>query len=372
MTKRAALAALLLLGFWNAPASARAITAANVADILTALQRAQPGDVITIVPGEYALPAIRLHHGGTKGHPIVLRAPRLGDVTLISKATEFFKVAASDWVFENLDIAGACTADTDCEHAFHIVGSADRVAIRHNRIRDFNAHVKGNGEGGRFPNDVRIENNWLFGMHVRRTDNPIATIDVVGGKRWIVRDNLIADYGKTFDHPATRSDDYGYALFFKGNSSGTLIERNVVLCADRLPHQPYTRGLSLGGSATGPEFCEGSCDKDENRDSTIRNNVVLACPGEPGIYLYRATHAQVSDNVLIGTGGIVAAAPDTSARVTNNALAGGDIVAQIGARLDLGHGVHGSSQPTAAPPTFAGQRIAAYRAYWDTLAKPKE
>lgn len=372
MTKRAALAALVLLGLWIVPAAARAITVSSVANILTALQRAQPGDVITIAPGEYVLPAIRLRHGGVRGHPIVLRAPRLGDVTLTTKATEFIKVAAPDWVFENLDIAGACAADTDCEHAFHIVSGADRVAIRHNRIRDFNAHIKGNGEGGRFPNDVRIEGNWLFGTHVRHTDNPIAPIDVVGGKHWVVRDNLIADYGKTFNHPATRTDDYGYALFFKGNSSGTLIERNVVLCADRLPHQPYTRGLSLGGSATGPQFCEGTCDRDENRDSTIRNNVVLACPGEPGIYLFRATHSRVADNILIGTGGIVAAAPDTSATVTNNVLGGGDIVAQVGARLDLGHGVHIRGRANAAPPAFAGQWITAYRAYWDALTKPKE
>jgi len=372
MTKRVALAALLLLGLWTAPAAARAVTVANTADILTALQRAQPGDVITVAPGQYTLPAIRLTHGGTKAHPIVLRGPHLGDVTLISKVTEFIKVSASDWVFENLDIAGACATDTDCEHAFHIVKGADRVVIRHNRIHDFNAHIKGNGEGGRFPNAVRIEDNWLFGTHVRHTDNPIAPIDVVGGKRWIVRGNLIADYGKTFDHPATRTDDYGYALFFKGNSSGTLIDRNIVLCADRLPYQSYTRGLSLGGSATGPQFCEGNCDKDENRDSTIRNNVVLACPGEPGIYLYRALHAHVTGNTLIATGGIVAAAPDTSATATDNTIAGGDIVAQVGARLDLGHKLHVGGPASATPPAVVEQRITVYRAYWDTLAKPKE
>jgi len=362
---------LVMLCTCAMPATAREITASTEAGILTALQRAQPGDVITIARGDYVLPAIRLRHGGTRGHPIVVRARHLGDVTLVSKAAEFIKIAAPDWRFENLDIAGACATDTDCEHAFHIVGGADRVVIRHNRIRDFNAHIKGNGEGARFPDDVRIEGNWLFGTHVRHTDNPIAPIDAVGGKRWVVRDNFVADYGKTFDHPATRTDDFGYALSFKGNSSGTLIERNVVLCADRLPHQPYTRGLSLGGSATSPKSCEGTCDKDENRDSTIRNNVVLACPSEPGIYLFRATHARVTSNILIGTGGIVAAAPDTNAIVIGNRLAGGDIVVQVGARLDLGHGVHSHSQTNAAPPAFAGQRITAYRAYWDTLAKPK-
>lgn len=367
MTKRAALAALIVLCGCAAPAAAREIAAGNVADILTALQRARPGDVITIAPGRYVLPPIRLHHGGTRGHPITLRARRLGEVTLSSDATEFIKVSAPDWVFENLDIAGTCGTDIACEHAFHIVGGADRTLIRRNRIRDYNAHIKGNGEGGRFPDDVRIEDNWLFGTHVRHTDNPIATIDVVGGRRWTVRGNLIADYGKTFDHPATRTDDYGYALFFKGNASRTLIERNVVLCADRLPHVPYTRGLSLGGSGTGPEFCEGSCDNDENRDSVIRNNVVLACPGQPGIYVFRAAAAQVSDNTLIGTGGIAAVSSDTSARIVGNRLAGGEIVRDTGAHVRL---ARNRALPLAsAPPASVMKTVAAYRAYWDALTK---
>ncbi|MDE2228282.1 MAG: hypothetical protein KGL11_04485 [Alphaproteobacteria bacterium] len=371
MTRGLALTAFALLCWCAAPAAARQITAGNVAEILTALQRAKPGDTITIAPGRYALPAIRLRQSGAQRHPITLRARRLGEVELTSDATEFFKVAGPDWVFENLDIAGTCAADTACEHAFHIVNGADRTLIRHNRIHDYNAHIKGNGEGGRFPNDVRIEDNWLFGTHVRHTDNPIAPIDVVGGKRWIVRGNLIADYGKTFGHPATRTDDFGYALFFKGNSAGTLVERNVVLCADRLPHLPYTRGLSLGGSATGPEFCEGSCDRDENRASVIRGNVVLACPDQPGIYLFRAADAQVTGNTLIGTGGIVAVSPDTSATVTDNAVAGGGIAAQTGARLDLGRSFHAGGRTNASPPAFAQQRIAAYRTYWDALVKRK-
>jgi len=370
MTKRAALAALLIFCGVVAPAAARQITAGNVADILTALQRAKPGDTITITPGHYALPAIRLHHGGAPGHPIVLRARRLGEVELSSDATEFIKVAASDWVFENLDIAGTCAADTACEHAFHIVNGADRTLIRHNRIHDYNAHIKGNGEGGRFPNDVRIEDNWLFGTHVRHTDNPIAPIDVVGGRRWIVRGNLIADYGKTFDHPATRTDDFGYALFFKGNSSGTLIGRNVVLCADRLPHLPYTRGLSLGGSATGPEFCEGNCDRDENRASVIRGNVVLACPAQPGIYLFRAAKARVTGNTLIGTGGITAVTSDTSAYIASNLLAGGEIARDTGARVRL-TGNRAIRPDAGAPPAAATKTIAAYRTYWDGLTKRK-
>ena len=92
---------------------------------------------------------------GTAQHPIVLRAAKPGTVEFRSAATEFIKISAPDWIVENLDIAGTCGDNSDCEHAFHIVAHADHTIIRDNRIRDYNAHIKGNGENGHFPNDVR-------------------------------------------------------------------------------------------------------------------------------------------------------------------------------------------------------------------------
>ncbi len=317
---------------WAAPAQARDMTASSVPEILRELDAAQAGDSVTIAPGTYELPPLRLSQNGAPGRGIILRAAAPGTVELRSRATEFIKVSGSDWVFENLDIAGICASDSDCEHAFHIVVGADRTVIRRNRIRDYNAHIKGNGEGGRFPKDVLIEGNWLFDTHHRLTDNPIAPIDVVGGQGWIVRGNLIADYGKAINHPAVINDDFGYALFFKGNSSGTLIERNVVACALMMPPLSYTRGISLGGSGSGPQYCEGGCDQDENRDGMVRNNVVLACPMEDGIYLWRAKNGRVFNNTLIGTYGIEARGRDSDVAVMNNLVSGG-IVASEGARL---------------------------------------
>jgi len=368
--RKGTLAAFALLAAC-APAAAKEFAPSTAGEIVTALREAGPGDVITIAPGVYALPPVKLDQSGKKDGPITLRASKLGEVTLVSRGTELFKVKGSDWIFENLDIAGACADDSTCEHAFHIAGLADRVVIRHNRIRDFNAHIKGNGEatateqGPRiaFPYDVRIEDNWLFGTHVRHTDNPIAPVDVVGGGGWIVRGNLIADYAKTLDHPAERTDDWSYALFFKGNASKTQIEGNVVLCADRLPAQPYTRGLSLGGSATGPQYCEGSCDSDEAKEGSIGGNLVMACGAEPGIYLFRATTSEVAGNTLVGTGGILAVAPATTGEIEGNLLGGGAITAEKDAKLRLGaNRIVGATM--VKPPPAKLQAIAAYRAEW--------
>jgi hypothetical protein len=357
--RKAWLAALAIL-IAAAPAWARGFAAASADQILAALKDAGPGDVITIMHGGYALPEIRLTQSGEPGKPITLRAARLGDVLLSSRVTELIKVSGSDWVFENLIITGDCAEDSQCEHAFHIVGGADRVTVEHNIISNFNAHIKGNGEGGHFPNGVLIMDNWLFDTHVRHTDNPIATIDVVGGKGWIVRGNLIADYAKSFAHPAARTDDWSYALFFKGNAADTLIDNNIVLCADQLPPQPYTRGPSLGGSATGPQYCQESCDHDEARGGTIADNLVMACNSEPGIYLFRAAASAVSGNTLIGTGGILAVSPDTTAHVEGNLLAGGTIAAKSKAALSLGAN---RIAKAAHIPDWAAKTIAAYRAY---------
>ncbi len=337
MNGKRALLVLAALGLiapgWAASAQAREMTASSVPEIIQDLVGAQAGDSITIAPGTYEMPPLRLSQSGVPGRGIILRAAVPGTVELRSRATEFIKVSGSDWVFENLDIAGTCATDTDCEHAFHIIAGADRTVIRRNRIRDYNAHIKGNGEGGSFPKDVLIEGNWLFDTHHRQTDYPISPIDVVGGQGWIVRGNLIADYGKTVSHPAVINDDFSYALYFKGNSSGTLIERNVVACALMMSPLSYVRGISLGASGSGPQFCENGCDQDENRDSVVRNNVVLACPMEDGIYLWRARNGRVLNNTLIGTYGIEVSGKDSTAAVINNLVSGG-IVASEGARIE--------------------------------------
>ncbi len=59
---------------------------------------------------------------------------------------ENFKVSGKFWVFENLEVQGACTSDSDCEHAFHIVGDADDLIFRNNEIVNFASHVKLNGD----------------------------------------------------------------------------------------------------------------------------------------------------------------------------------------------------------------------------------
>jgi hypothetical protein len=379
------LAALL----WLMPPTigeARAIHAASAPEIISAVNNAKPGDIITVAPGHYDLPGLRMTASGTRQNPIVLRAARPGTVELRSAATEFMKISAPDWIVENFDIAGTCSDDNACEHAFHIVARADGTIIRGNRVHDYNAHIKGNGENGRFPNDVVIENNWLFGTHTRITELPIAPVDVVGGSRWTVRGNLIADFAKKLDHPPMRTDDWSYGLFLKGNSERGMIAGNIVDCDLDAPPTRSIRGISLGASGTGPGLCDkgGEC-RTEHRQGTVWGNIVLNCPAEPGLFLFQAEDTLVAGNVVIGTAGIAAVGIETKARISDNTLDGA--IAVIGGATATG--VKGNvilsvaaarqryllpllgKAPIKSDPALvqAAKRIAAYRAYRAALTK---
>jgi hypothetical protein len=379
------LAALL----WLMPSTigeARAIHGASAPEIISAVNNAKPGDIITVAPGHYDLPGLRMTASGTRQNPIVLRAARPGTVELRSAATEFMKISAPDWIVENFDIAGTCSYDNACEHAFHIVARADGTIIRGNRVHDYNAHIKGNGENGRFPNDVVIENNWLFGTHTRITELPIAPVDVVGGSRWTVRGNLIADFAKKLDHPPMRTDDWSYGLFLKGNSERGMIAGNIVDCDLDAPPTRSIRGISLGASGTGPGLCDkgGEC-RTEHRQGTVWGNIVLNCPAEPGLFLFQAEDTLVAGNVVIGTAGIAAVGIETKARISDNTLDGA--IAVIGGATATG--VKGNvilsvaaarqryllpllgKAPIKSDPALvqAAKRIAAYRAYRAALTK---
>jgi nitrous oxidase accessory protein NosD len=385
MRLRSVLAIFVVLAAVPLVAEARDIAVDTAPEIISAVNNAKPGDVITVAPGGYDLPGLRMTRGGDPKARIVLRAAKPGTVALRSAAVEFIKISAPDWVVENFDIGSTCTNDSDCEHAFHIVGRADRTVIRGNRIHDYNAHIKGNGENGHFPSDVLIENNWLFDTRPRVTDNPIAPVDVVGGSRWVVRGNLIADFAKRLDHAPMRTDDWSYGMFLKGNSERGLIAGNIVGCIIDAPPTPSIRGIALGGSGTGPGLCDkgGDCTT-EHRQGTIWGNIVFNCPAEPGIYLFQAQDTLVASNAVAGTKGIAAVGIQTSARITDNrldgaieAIGGATITGKDNTILGAGEAQQRYALPllgkmSAKPGSNlerAAKLIAAYRAYRETLTK---
>lgn len=287
-----------------------------------AIDTAVPGDRIVLAPGEYHIRNnIEIRHGGAVDQPITLAAEQLGQVRLLVSSTQGFLVRAPYWVFDNLEIQGVCASDGACEHAYHIVGAGRGTVIRNNRLFDFNSMIKINGEmqSGRrqFPDNGLIESSSLYNRSVRDTDNPVTPIDIVAANGWVIRNSLVADFAKG------RGDRTSYAAFAKGDASGTLFERNVVICQLNVYDGRDVRvGLSFGGGGTDRSACRDRRCSYEHSRGVIRNNVIMHCPSDVGIYLNKAHSTEIYNNTLYHTLGIDVRFPESTAVIFNNILSG--------------------------------------------------
>ena len=135
---------------------------------------------------------------------------------------------------------------------FHAIGiqgdqGAKRVHLHHVRAFDAGQQiVKGSGSGA---NDVTIEWSEIFytaGAIVHPEGSPPNScytngIDALGVSGWIVRDNFIHDIWCQNNTLA------GPAILLWGGSSGTLVERNLLLDCARGPHLGLGPGDHTGG-----------------------------------------------------------------------------------------------------------------------------
>jgi hypothetical protein len=326
-----------------APAGAERLVASSD-EARKAIAEANPGDVITFLPGVYRFERASLNAGraGTEQANIVVRARRAGTVALEFDLGEGFVVSAPWWRFENLDIRGVCKVQAFCEHAFHVVGAASHFASVNNTIVDFNAQFKINGSDGRFPDHGRIEANTLRNDSVRGTDHPVTPIDIVAANGWSIRRNIISDFIKG------GGDRISYGAFAKGAGAGNVFEQNVVVCEARLQGLPGQRvGLSLGGGGSGKPYCRDKKCITEQDQGVIRANLVASC-SDDGIYLNNAAASKVVHNTLVDTGGMLVRFAGSSADVQGN-LVDGDIRASDGAVLRLA-----DNRSTAIALLYAG------------------
>jgi hypothetical protein len=316
---RSLLALCLLAVGGTVPLEAATVSVSNASQLISAINSAAPGDVITLAAGTYTIDqTLYCDTPGTAAQPITVRAASLGSALIRFNTVEGFRVSSPYWTFENLDIQGVCLSHTDCEHAFHVAEQADFTRIRNNRMRDFNAQIKGNGGGNPyvFPDDVLIEGNEFADSTPRVTSNPVTPIDVVGGQRWMIRGNFIHDHGKA------GGDGISYAAFLKGNSKDGTFERNLVIC--ERDHTGGVRlGLSFGGGGSGPpSICESGTCTPEHSNGIMRNNIIVNCPADVGIYLNKAASARIFNNTLYNTTGIDVRFTGSTVDLRNNLLSG--------------------------------------------------
>jgi hypothetical protein len=320
------LAAFVFFGWFYLPVSsvlAEERPVESPEELEKAVKSAQPGDRIVLLAGRYRLKKIGVGKAGTQDAPIILTAQDPMNTKIETHGVELFKVSAPYWIFEGLDISGGSASD----HAFHVVGGADHVQIRGNRVRNFNAAIKGNPEKGGVPDHVVIEDNLFYNETPRKTAKPVTPIDVVGGEGWTIRGNFIADFAKTGGSKIT------YGAFLKGGGQKGVFERNLVIC--EWQHRGGRRvGLSFGGG--GYFGCKDKGCPAEHRSGVMRDNIVMNCPNAEGIYINNAADISLYHNTLYRAYGILLRFPNTSAVLQNNIISGA-VVERDGALAVMEH-----------------------------------
>lgn len=310
-------AAVLAIVCAAVPSQAKTVNVRNSDELQRALNAAQAGDEILLLPGVYEGLQSRPKGKGTANSPIVVRANAMGDALIRVNSTVGITLSGPYWRFENLDFEGVCANHSACEHAMHITGSSDHTVVRNSRFRNFNAAIKGNGfataNGGNFPDHVIIERSYFYNDEPRQTPNPVTAIDVVGGRGWILRDNFIADYEKA------QGNKISYMGFLKGGAREGLIERNLVICEWR--HSGNIRvPLSIGGGGTGDSYCEGKTCEFEADRIVMRNNITMNCPADTGLYLNKARNSRIYNNLYFNTSGIDVRFGESQAVLQNNVI----------------------------------------------------
>jgi len=302
-------------------------------ELLAAISVAKAGDDIIIMPGDYRIKRGRIHldANGEQNKPIRLRAQRFGSVKLLLDSFEGFLIKGNHWHLENLQIIGTCSSHRMCEHAVHIVG-ASGVEIRNNLLSNFNSTIKANGVGDsanrRYPDNAIIENNTLTNDSARKTISAVTHIDVVAGNNWQIRKNILLNNSKQ------GSDYTSYAAFIKGDAKSGVFEQNIVDCEHSLPNDGSTRiGLSFGGGGTGESYCrDGLCER-EHSDGTMRNNLILNCSQDVGIYINKGFNTLIHNNTVLNSLGVDIRFTQSSARVFNNHI-DGSVRSRDGARVE--------------------------------------
>ncbi len=319
------LAPALLVLLLPSLASAATVAVSDEASLLAAIAAAAPGDEIVLADGVYELGAnVSCSTPGTAAEPIVVRAENPLGAQIRFDALEGFKVDAAHWRFEGLDIRGVCANDSDCEHAFHVVGAAHGFVLRRSRVVDFNAQLKVNASlvNGSYvaPDDGLVELCDIGDTSGRQTSAPVTKLNIDGGLRWTVRDNYLHDFHKD------GGNTISYGAFMKSGGADGLFERNLVVCDAGASSGGARIGLSFGGGGTGNQFCAPAYDANvpcdpEHSGGTMRNNVIVGC-SDVGIYLNRSSDTSLLHNTLIGTTGIDFRFASTSGHADGNVLAG--------------------------------------------------
>lgn len=295
----------------------RVISINDESDLKKAIRSAVPGDLLELSDGVYDFKgrSLAITQPGLVDAPITIMAKNPWGAKLRLNMLEGFWVNAPYWQFSGLSIEGACSKDSRCEHAFHIVGEGMGTKIVANRISSFNSPVKINGSRGNFPDRGVIQGNSFVNPKPRKTSRPVTFIDAVAVSNWQIKNNLIANFKKQ------GGDRTSYGGFFKGAGEDNLFQHNLVVCSDRPTNRFVQVGLSMGGGGTMKSACRDKTCSAEQSSGRFMGNLIANC-SDVGIYLNRSEGTLLANNTLYNTLGLDVRFPQSDAVIVNNLLSG--------------------------------------------------
>lgn len=322
------------------------------AALLRALKMAERGVSIELIPGIYDINVSRINisFNGELDNPIRVFSRRLGGALIMLKG-EGIVIDKPYWQFENLHFMGKCNQHKDCEHAFHVVGKGQNAKFINNIFQDFNAAIKVNGFKGDYPDQGKVIGNTFYNKSVRKTSNPVTPIDIMHANNWLISENFIFDFIKS------EGNKISYGAFVKGGSSYSVFSRNLIMCNANLRSTNVAIGLSLGGGGSSILHHRNSV-KYEHSGGIIRNNIIMNCAEDVGIYLNKAHNSFIHHNILHNTQGIDVRFKESTADLHHNILSGG-IYTRDGAHVEKyqniineGRGKNGKALANLFSPQF--------------------
>ena len=294
---------------WKPPKDAQTVTVRNTDDLIAAVRRAEPGTVILVEDGEYRLwssldfakPDVVL--AGKSGHRdrVVIRGDGMTEKAIgVALSISASRVTIADLTVGNvgyhgIQIRGENGVAHVVVHNVHIVDTGQQL-------------LKGSlSANGLHAEDCVVACS-LFEYTRHAPSDYTNGVDVLGGRRWIVRDNRFL----RIRGPAEGGWEAGPAILFWRESADTVVERNVV--------EDSYRGIALG---LVEPVREGRTATYDHTGGTIRDNVVVNRNSwaDEGIEVNAARDVSIERNRLLKHGlpwSISVRFPVTTATVVDN------------------------------------------------------
>ena len=284
---------IILLGIITLASSskARRVDVATYVELRDACQSAIPGDSIIIASGEYTITGNNRIMITNRPGPVLVRSASGDPASVIIQGVSmnediveiiFNLDNCPQWIFD-----GFSTRNT-YYHAFKFDHGSTDCIIRNVFMRDHGeCGIKGTSDNvaKTYPDRLLVEHCVIGFSTAAGSVHPVVEgIDAVGVNDWIIRSNRFINIQKS------GFDSIAYAVFTKGNSSRTIIERNRF--------EDCFIGISFGGGGTSAQFFRDSNITFEHRDGIIRNNVIIRC-NDAGIYINKGNNCKIYNNTLI-------------------------------------------------------------------------